>query len=114
MATFPSILPSYNIIEIPIFSTTIIKYVGKKEQRISNWGTCQMHFKLQWKLLSDTDKTTLQNFFIARKGAFESFTWVHPKTSVSYTVRFLEDLATFEAFYVSLWALHEVEFIEVT
>jgi phage-related protein len=113
MAAFPSINPSYSVIEIPTFNTTIITYQRKVEQRIANFDSPQYRFKLHWKALSDADKTTLQDFFIARLGAYESFTWTHVKTSVAYTCRFAEDLATFEAFYYNLWSLNEVELIQV-
>lgn len=80
MATFPSIqgFPSYPFIEIPKFNTNIIKYQNNVEQRIANFNTPQWSFKVRFPGISDSDKYVIQDFFIARKGAYESFTFINP------------------------------------
>lgn len=81
MPTFPSISPSYNFIEIPIFRTNIIEYGNKIEQRVSMDAGVRWKFTLHWPTLSDTNKNTIQQFFIARKGRYESFVLNHPRPS---------------------------------
>lgn len=39
--------------------------------------------------ISQADKVLLQNFFEARRGGANSFTWDDPVTLVTYTVRFV-------------------------
>lgn len=114
MATFPSINPSYSVIETPMFNTHIINYGNKIEQRIAMDSAVRRSFKLYWKFLSTADKTTIYNFFVARLGAYDSFTWVNPIDSVSYTVRFKDDMCNIEYFDYLLWQVQQVEFIEVS
>ena len=45
-------------------------------------------FVLGWRALGQTDYATLCTFFDSNLGT--TFAWVHPITSVSYTVRFTE------------------------
>jgi hypothetical protein len=44
---------------------------------------------LEWDVLTNAQRITLQSFFIARQGS--TFAWTHPVTLVSYTVRFSDD-----------------------
>lgn len=114
MATFPSINPSYSVIESSRFNTHIINYGNKIEQRVAINSLVQKSFKLMWKVLTPSEKGIIADFFVARKGAFESFTWVNPLDVVSYTVRFKDDAANFEYFDYLLWQLQTVEFVEVS
>lgn len=113
MATFPSINPSYTVSERVHFNTQIINYGNKVEQRIALNSLGRRSFRLQWNSLSPTDKGTILDFFVARKGAFESFTWTNTILGVSYKVRFKEDSANFEYFDYLLWRLQAIEFVEV-
>ena len=45
-------------------------------------------FEISYKNLPNADKLTLDTFCDTVYGSVTSFTWVHPITSVSYTVRF--------------------------
>ncbi len=80
-ATFPTIRSSYGLIEIPTFSTLVIGYGSAIEQRISLDSVETWHFRAQWRTLTEANKDTIQQFFIARKGSFEAFTWIHPRPS---------------------------------
>ncbi|MCE5306376.1 MAG: hypothetical protein LLG20_01925 [Acidobacteriales bacterium] len=44
---------------------------------------------LRWEAMTETDYGTLETFFDANQGL--TFTWTHPVTSASYTVRFRDD-----------------------
>ncbi len=113
MAAFPSIGASYPLVKVSMFNTTIITYGDQSEQRISNNAAVRRKFTLKFKLLSDADHQTIRDFFIARKGSFESFTWTDPNDSVVYTVRFDRDEQTFENFEVALFKFNTVRFIQV-
>lgn len=113
MAAFPNINPDYSVIENYSFNTTIINYGNKIEQRIKKSSAARTEFKLHWGILNSADKATINAFFIARGGAFESFTWTNPVDNVVYTVRFKEDDMNAEYFAYQLWNLNEVTFIEV-
>ncbi len=79
--TFPSINPWYSLFESPVFATRVIEYGNKIEQRIQTNSNEQWRFQLQWDILSEADKQTLQQFYLNRKGKFEAFTWNHPEPS---------------------------------
>lgn len=113
LPAFPSVNPDYSVIEIPLFSTQVITYGNKIEQRIKRNSVVQKTFKLKWTLLNATDKGSIYNFFLARYGSWDVFTWVNPVDSVTYTVRFKQDTFNTEYFSYQLWNLGETEFIEV-
>lgn len=114
MAAFPSITASYPLVKMLMFDTTIITYGDQSEQRISNTDSVRYKFTLKYKLLSDTDHQTIRDFFIARKGSFESFTWTDPNPpNTVYTVRFDTDNQTFENFEVALFKFNTIRFIQV-
>lgn len=46
--------------------------------------------------ITEADRVTLETFWNVRKGSSESFTWTHPVTGASYTVRFALDMKTLE------------------
>lgn len=77
MTTWPTSIqgPDWPIIKIPQFSTNIIDYGNKVEQRLSMWSAPKYEFPLNWKTLSTADMDTIMKFYLARKGSFESFYW---------------------------------------
>jgi hypothetical protein len=108
MATFPDINPDYGLKIIPMFDTSIISLGGRKEQRIAHDSTVRYKFELSFSAIDPTDKNTIRDFFIARKGSFESFDW----TTV-YTVRFDMDLVNLDYFTYHLYHIEKVTLIEV-
>ena len=46
------------------------------------------NFEIKYTNLSTSEKGTLDAFIDTVKGGADSFTWTHPMTSTSYTVRF--------------------------
>ena len=73
--------PNYSLLEMPSFDTTILPYGNRVEQRINKQGKPRWTFNLTWDSLSNKDKNTLEQFYIARKGAYEKFVWNHPAPS---------------------------------
>lgn len=116
MATFPTITNrERTIIKIPMFQTLTINYGNKVEQRISLDSAVRYKFQITWNsALKSTELASISNFFIARKGAYESFSWVNPEDSVTYTVRFEEDLINITYFHFQLYELNQITLIEVS
>jgi hypothetical protein len=114
MVNFPSTNPWYTITKIPLFVTNVIGYGNKVEQRIACNSGVRWSFKLRWKILVKADADAIRDFFIARKGAFESFDWLNPEDGITYKVRFFMDLINFDNFNYLLYEVQETEFIEVT
>ncbi|MFA5208638.1 hypothetical protein [Shewanella sp.] len=90
MATWPSIAnPDFGMAEyiyLPIVRTEKeANYVQTRKRATRDRGS----WDLSWKAMSETDYQTLLTFFLANQGT--SFTWVHPKTAVSYTCVFSTD-----------------------
>lgn len=113
MAAFPEINPSFSVRESISYNTYVINYGNKIEQRIAINSLGQITYAVHWRVLTPTNKQTIQDFFIARKGSFEAFTWTNLLTSTTYTVRFKADIMNAEYFNYLLWQINEVEFLEV-
>lgn len=114
MAAFPSINSSYDFQVIPTFNTAVIKYRNKVQQRIKLNSATQRYFNLRFDKLSAADKNTIRDFFIARGGRFESFTFTNPEDSTGYTLIFLADELNISWFVQQLFRLNQVQFEEVT
>ena len=103
--------------EIPF--TTSISFVtliskgerGKQRRRSKADGP--MTWKLNFPILDDTDTDLAWDFYINCKGAYDSFAWIDPVTSVGYTVHFKQDNLAKE--YFSNPNLHKLslEFEEI-
>lgn len=79
---FPDISLNYNLIEIPMFSTLLVTFSNSRiEQRKALQNGVRWGFKCSWTALSIQEKETIQQFFLARKGNFESFFFYHPQPS---------------------------------
>ncbi len=63
-------------------------------------------FDVNYSMLNDTDKNSLRAFYDTVENV-DSFTWLHPYTSVNYTVRF-DSIPTFELLDDQKW---EVQFL---
>lgn len=90
MATWPSIAnPDFGM-EEDIYKPIVriekeANYVQVRKRTTRDRG----RWNLSWKAMSETDYQTLLTFFTTNQGS--SFTWVHPKSSVSYTCVFSGD-----------------------
>lgn len=114
MSTFPtlSVNPIFPVITVPVWDTYIVGGIGKLEQRESYRNNCRLHFKVSYKYISTADKKLIDDFFEARNGSYESFTWINPETSLSYTVRFAADnLSKIYPVY-GVWDIASLEFVE--
>lgn len=66
-------------------STSDAGYVHSRPK----WTRARGSWTLKWTRLSASDLATLSAFFAANAG--DTFTWTHPATATTYTVRFAED-----------------------
>jgi len=73
------------------YKTNISTFGGGKEQRRKKYSSGRGIFHLSFPTCPNADAEAILSFFDARYGAYESFYWVHPLTSVTYTVRFVSD-----------------------
>ena len=97
MSTYPAspkpqfVNRGYN--ELVKFNTEITSYASGKEQRKRRWanGVYKNPFVLNYDTLNKTNCDILWDFFIARSGSYESFTYVDEINSSSFTVRFAND-----------------------
>ena len=69
-------------------------YDGGYEQSRPKYTRSTKTFELNYKALNETDADTLSSFFETYQG--DSFLFVHPATSVEYTVRFKNDSLAFD------------------
>lgn len=76
-------------VKIETIDSTLIQSIGKYEQRRLMTSGLQKMFNFSFSLRLTTEADAIEAFYVARDGAVESFTWVDPITSSSYTLRFV-------------------------
>jgi len=90
MADFP-LVPDFVFDETPQFRTLVSTMESGYEQRRSKWSSDLRRFRLSFKDRPKTDFETMRDFFIARLGKFDSFTFLNPNNNTEYTVCFADD-----------------------
>jgi hypothetical protein len=105
--------PSFSFFEVPTFDTAVIEFGGRSEQRLSLDDDVQWRYRLRWLRLAPAAVQTLLDFFLARHGAHQRFTLIHPLTGELRTVRFALDMAEVELYKYRLYQFRELELIEV-
>lgn len=73
VATFPTSPRPSSIGKTPIFSTIIVNYGNTIEQRISQNSVEQYSFELVFTVKEVSSLDVFVDFFLARKGSYESF-----------------------------------------
>lgn len=92
MANYPSSpVPQWIYTKGVQFKTLISPFENGAEQRRPKWGQGKVTFSLMYNAITDAEFTTLWDFYVARKGSNESFTFTDPLTSTNYTMRFSDD-----------------------
>lgn len=110
--TTVGLVPDYSFATTGSFVTLISKAEGGKERRRSKRSTLKREWKLTFPLLTVSECGSIWDFYLARKGAFEAFTWTDPVTSTQHTVRFKDDDLTKDYFEYNYYKL-SLEFVEV-
>lgn len=110
MAIFTMPCDPANVQESIHYRTLITEFESGKEQRRSK-GTPRRRWSLKFRK-DQVDADTIWSFYVARKGAFESFQWVNPVDTQTYKVRFAEDNLSRQAFW-KLCFEYGITFVEV-
>lgn len=83
--------PDYVFDEEPQYRTLISQFENGAEQRRAKRSGAITEYKLVYKNRSQADLDTITALFHSKKGALTSFTWTHPISGSTLTVRFKED-----------------------
>lgn len=91
MATYPSIpVPDYPLVEGKYYDVLVTSLPGKENTRTRHTDPIRS-WRLTYHAINDGDCKYLWDFFNARRGKLESFTFIHPESAVEYTARFTDD-----------------------
>ena len=110
--TTVGLVPDYSFATTGSFLTLVSKGESGKERRRSKMSTVKREWKLTFPLLTSSECALIWDFYVARKGAYDAFTWLDPVTSTQYTVRFKDDNLTKDYFQYNQYKL-SLEFVEV-
>jgi len=83
--------PDYVFDENPQYLTLVSQFENGAEQRRAKRANAITEYRLIYKNRSQDDLDTVTTLFNAKKGALTSFTWTHPISGATKTVRFKED-----------------------
>lgn len=89
MAVFTWKCDPSNIKEGIQFNNLITEFESGREQRRAK-GVPRRTWKLTFKK-DQADADAIWNFYVARKGTFEPFSWISPIDGKTYNVRFMQD-----------------------
>lgn len=105
MADFPSLPnPVYPLVEEYEDNTIRSPFEAGYEQTRPRYTRMRKTFILKYEFLTNSDKTTLENFYYQMKGGAGSFNWTHPLTNETYQVRFAEP-PKFENSLLNYWSV---------
>ena len=83
--------PDYVFDTEPRYNTLISTFENGAEQRRAKRSSAITEYNLVYKNRDSTDLSAITTLFDTKKGALTSFTWTHPISSATLTVRFKED-----------------------
>lgn len=78
------------------YKTLVTEFESGKEKRRKRWLTPKRIFSLSFVGKNETDIDAIWDFYQARNGRYDPFSFVNPIDGVTYTVRFAEDNLTRE------------------
>ncbi len=98
---------------IPEYQTQISEYGSGKLVRNNKWPSPRYRFRIRYRrTIRASDLTPIRDFFLARKGRYESFLLYVPPLGTTHTVMFTTDSQNFDYFATILAEFREVEFLE--
>lgn len=98
---------------VPEFNTFISEFGSGVRQRNSKWTSPRYTFTIKYRTpMRKEDITAIKDFFIARKGSFESFLIYVPPLGTTHTVMFQKDAYQYNYWFNTLSQTGEVSFIE--
>ena len=88
MATFPT-LKTGAVLQYPApkrlqFRNQLIQFLDGTEQRYREYSTSLRQWVVRLDLLDESELSEIEDFFVAMKGQFGSFTFIDPRDNVSY------------------------------
>ena len=86
--TFERGFPYKEITECNILETEFENGVVQKRKK---WSQARKRFQLTFNVNTLTEITEIKDYFIARDGSYDTFTFTEPLSSTAYTVRFKEN-----------------------
>lgn len=101
MATWPGIAAPTSMTERKKKAQIRSDFAAGYVQSRAKWTRSRKIFELSWNVMSDSDKSTLETFFDDNLGG--TFTWAHPLSGTSYTVRFVGDELLAKYVKVNRW-----------
>lgn len=104
MVTWPDIEKANDLVEKTQKGQIKSDFAGGYVQSRAKWTRARKTFELSWVAMSNVDKNALESFFESNIGG--TFTWTHPLTSTSHTVRFAEDELQAEYVPVNFWRVY--------
>lgn len=115
MLTYPILSqnPEFPINTGSIWDTSVLRYVGKVEQRVANWVTDKELFPLRYKFISTADKELLRIFFELVHGPHRKFNWLNPETAIVHVVKFQHRELGMRYVRYGLWDVGAIRLIEV-
>jgi hypothetical protein len=97
----------------PGFNTFATEFGSGSIVRNSKWPVPRYKFKIKYrKPMRKADVIAIKDFFLARKGKYESFLMYCPSLGTTHTVMFQKDSKNFNVFFNTLSSFGEVDFVE--
>ena len=97
----------------PGFNTFVTEFGSGSMVRNSKWTNPRYKFKIKYRRpMRKADVIAIKDFFIARKGRYESFLMYCPPLGTTHTVMFQKDSSDFNVFFNTLSNFGEVDFVE--
>ncbi len=89
MATFP-MLKTGAVMQYPApkriqFRNQVIRFLDGAEQRYREYSAPIREWVVRLDLLDESELAAMEEFFVAQKGKYGSFTFIDPRDNVSYT-----------------------------
>ncbi len=104
--------PDRVVEEEVMFNTLVSRFENGVEQRRAKWANPLRRWRLYFKIRTQTEMEAVRDFYIAKKGSYESFTWDNPNDGQTYTVRFVEDSFRIKRVHYQIYDF-EFAFVEV-
>lgn len=88
MLTFPT-LKTGSVVQYPIsasesFSTEVLEFMGGDEQRYLATAGALRSWNIQLSQLDEAESQSLEAFFVAASGSFDTFTFTDPVSGTAY------------------------------
>ena len=80
--------PYKEITEFNILETEMESGVVQKRKK---WSRSKKKFQIKFNVNTKTEILAIRDYFVARDGSYDTFTFTEPLSSTAYTVRFVED-----------------------